>query len=744
MESKKILFITDIFGGLAGAERNLFEIAKRLNNKGYNPIICSLKTVKNGFFTGECKRCGLRTIDLNISRVYSPFVIPWIIKLLFLLKRENIRLILTYHEGADLIGVILSILSGIPAVSSRRDMGYKLTNRIITMYKLINPFFTKIISVSDAAKALIVKREGVHPFKIITVHNGADLDYFSQYVDSLEVKRRLNLSPDKPIVGMLAGYRQIKGHRFFIEAIPKVLRVIQDVQFIIVGGYFDEKGGRLKQDLMDLTEELGISDNVHFYNATPRVNEILKIMDVYVLPSLSEGFSNTLLEAMAAVRPVIATNVGGNPEAVEHGKTGLLVPPANPKALAETILTLLLDKGLAQRMGKEGRRRAEDIFILDTMVQDTKRVYEVAMESKRHLKRSLRKSLKLIVDNLLYKLRLVHLYLFLIDRTSSNKTIRILCYHKIEDEEDILDMSVSTAHFEKQLKAIKKFYKILPLSEAINLLKSNGPIPSNAVVITFDDGYKSLYDKAYPIVKKLGVPITVFLIATTIDNKMGIWHDTLCTAIDNANRREVSFDNRTVYTGDQYAKNSFKRDMVAKLKETNEHKKNEVINDLMLQLEKARDKENHRNNTFHLTREEIKEMSQNGVTFGSHTLTHPILNQTPTKLTKKEIIESKSILEKDLEIEIDSFAYPNGIYDNDLRNIVKEAGYRCALTLDFGANKPKNGDIYSLKRINIAESLCTDLFGRFSEPLFICEVLGLNKKLSSPLKFLINDIPPKN
>lgn len=747
-QNRTILFLTDVFGGLGGAERNLFHLAKSFS-KEYRVFICALHSgvllesiikYKNKYFN-EMESRDLKIINLNIKKIYSFDGILKIMRLFYVLKKEKVNLIVTYHETSDFVGAILSLFSGIPAISSRRDMGYKLKKRHIMFYRLIDPFFDRIIAVSDAVKKIIVERERAHPFKINVVYNGTDIDYFSKPINISEIKESLKLPKDGTIVGMVGGFRKIKGHKILISAIPSVLKDFPDVQFIFVGSRISSED-KLYEEVVDLLRELRISENVHFIESTTRINEIFKIIDIFVLPSLSEGFSNTIIEAMAAGKPVIATNVGGNPEAIDHGKTGLLVPPSDPIALSDAIKTLLRHKDLAKSMGEEGRKKAEKYFALDTTLENTKDVFESVIYSRIHRRKLLNrsvivKSIKLMISNLLYRSGLLK-YILSNKKMVSNKNIKIVCYHKVEDDEDPLYMSVSIKNFENQLVTLKKFYKLITLSDAIELLNKKDSTTYNAAVITFDDGYKCIYTNAYPLLKKHGIPATIFLTANVIDNKTHLWYDEICMAIEKTKRKKISFDNKEIYIGNSYAREIFKRYIVNEFKKIDDNKKNELISNLISQLDIG---DKNCVNDLYLTREQILEMAENGVTFGSHSLSHAILNRMPVESASREIIDSKKLLEEHLNIKIEYFAYPDGKYNENLKDIVQKAGYKCALSLlDRHINKTNSIDQYSIDRINISEWMCLNLFNRYSEALFITDIISLSDILP---KFILSAVHNK-
>jgi glycosyltransferase involved in cell wall biosynthesis len=129
---------------------------------------------------------------------------------------------------------------------------------------------------------------------------------------------------------------------------------------------------------------LAVERNVHFLGSRNDVPDLISTFDVAVISSLSEGFSNTILEYMASARPVVATMVGGNPEAVRHGETGLLVPPGDSQALAAAIGTILDDKALAARYGAAGRRKAEELFSLESMIRNYESLFERVLSAKKN------------------------------------------------------------------------------------------------------------------------------------------------------------------------------------------------------------------------------------------------------------------------------------------------------------------------------------------------------------------------
>jgi glycosyltransferase involved in cell wall biosynthesis len=221
----------------------------------------------------------------------------------------------------------------------------------------------RILAVSEATRASLVA-QGYPPRLVDVVHNGIDLAR-AQPV-------RLVDPPTVLHVGRLA---PVKGQRELIRALAR----LDGVRGIFVGEDL-ERGGAYRRELEDEARRLGVLERVVFAGRRDDVPSLLAGCDVFALPSLVEGLPLVVLEAMAQARPVVATPVGGTPEAVVDGETGVLVPPADPLALAEAIGSLVRDRARATLLGENGRRRVEERFSADAM---NKRVLQVYAELAR-------------------------------------------------------------------------------------------------------------------------------------------------------------------------------------------------------------------------------------------------------------------------------------------------------------------------------------------------------------------------
>jgi len=367
--ARKIMFITDVFGEPSGAERNVYLLVTELVKRGYEPIVCCLR---GGELSRATEKQGIVVFDLEMRRLYDLDGMRNMAKLVGVVRKEGVRLVMTYHDSSDLLGWMIKLLTGVPVISNRRDMGYKLKKRHVVAYRLANRSFDRIVTVSRAVKDRIIEREGASAKKIAVIHNGLDLSLYDRddgTSDGRRLKASLGIGDSEQVVGILAALRRIKDHRSFILAASMVLEERPNVKFLLVGHDCQEKDFSYR-NLEEFADQLGVKDRIAYIGPREDIPEVLSMLDVSVLTSLSEGFSNTILESMAAGKPVVATNVGGNPEAVVEGETGYLVPPQDPRALAARIVKLLEQEELAKAMGRAGRERAASMFSLGRAVDE--------------------------------------------------------------------------------------------------------------------------------------------------------------------------------------------------------------------------------------------------------------------------------------------------------------------------------------------------------------------------------------
>jgi len=245
---------------------------------------------------------------------------------------------------------------------------------------------------------------------------------------------------------------------------------------------------------------------------------------------------------------------------------------------------------------------------------------------------------------------------------------------------------------------LRKRCKVISLDDFLEIHRSNAAIPDNAVVLTFDDGYRSNYTEVYPILKKYKIPATIFLTVNMIGTGKVLWSMKVKYALMNTKKQTVQIDAKRWKLSTSSNREQAFQEICKSLKGIPEQLRNHKVDELVTSLDVELDEEKL---PQMLTWEQVREMRDNGITFGAHTLTHPVLTKIPLEDARKEIVESKRVLEEKIQKPVKYFAYPYGTetdFSEDIKNIVRESGYACALTFMGGYND-QNSDIFALGRM---------------------------------------------
>ena len=319
-----------------------------------------------GWLQVECEALGVKTLVMPLA---GPFKLQWFRACLQLVRREQVALIHAHEFSAILCGWIVAKLAGISLVATVHGKSYfgdKLRRR--ETYRLVSRHGA-MVAVSQDLKQFICEKVGVAERRVEVIYNGVAP---AQTVTDQEVqkcKAELEILGCYPVLGVVGSLYPVKGHRFLLEAMPEILRRWPKARLLVIGR------GELDVDLKEQVEQLAIGANVHFLGMRQDVPRLLSVLDAFVLPSLSEGLSLALLEAMASGKPVVATRVGGNPEVIEQGQTGFLVQPEDAKDLAANLVKLLSDAGMVRQFGRQAAERVRQYFSIEQMVDRYRDLY---------------------------------------------------------------------------------------------------------------------------------------------------------------------------------------------------------------------------------------------------------------------------------------------------------------------------------------------------------------------------------
>ena len=375
--------------GVGGTEKQVANLTQRMDRRAFDVSFACMS--RWGEMLKEIEgRQGIAISEYPLESLYelNAFRQQW--RFAQALRRNHTQIVHSYNFYANMFSLPAAKLAGVPGiVASIRDMGVYLSPMKLRAQKLVCRLADRIVVNAGAIRDWLVE-QGYDPRKIVVIRNGVDTSRFVARDDGTALRRELDLPAGVPLVVLLARLNPTKGIEDFLQAAVKVREMHPDAWFLAVGECFTRNAdGQIVVDsayrraLEDRAASLGLADRMRFTGLRKDVPQVLAAAAVSVLPSISEGISNTLLESMAAGVPVVATRVGGTPEVIDDGEHGLLVPVNEPQALADAISRVLGNPALAARLGANGRRRVVEEFSFDAVVRKTERLYRELLAEKR-------------------------------------------------------------------------------------------------------------------------------------------------------------------------------------------------------------------------------------------------------------------------------------------------------------------------------------------------------------------------
>jgi len=381
---KLLKFISNFCIG--GTERQFVNLSRSIDPSRFELHLACLE--RRGELLKEIEMSRIPVSEYRIQRLYHPKTFKEQLGFAARLKQNKIQIIHAYNFYGNVFAIPAARLAGVPVVvAAIRDMGPYLTLMKRRAQKFVCRFADCIVVNAEAIRKWLIA-EGYSEEKIIVIRNGIDLSRFDGKTNGAGLRHELGLPLHAPLVLLFSRLNPLKGVEDFLQAAAIVTGHFPEVRFLIAG---DAIQADYMRDLKGYVVRLGLEKRVVFAGFRLDMPELLSEVAVSVLPSLSEGLSNTLLESMAAGVPVVATDVGGNPEVVEEGVTGLLVPPRNPEAIARALCLLLKDPKLALRLGQAGKKRVIERFSLEHMVRETESLYLNLLKKATHREERLTK-----------------------------------------------------------------------------------------------------------------------------------------------------------------------------------------------------------------------------------------------------------------------------------------------------------------------------------------------------------------
>ncbi|MGK3968363.1 glycosyltransferase family 4 protein [Sorangium sp. So ce118] len=358
---------------VGGLERVVLRLLERTSRERFAPVVCALQ--EPGALAEELARLGVPLVVLSRKPGLDPGL-P--VRLAAWLRREGIRLVHTHNPGPHLYGALAAGLAraasfaggggGPRVIHTKHGRNYPKQKRKVLVNRLAAALTDRVVAVSDDARAVALEVERVDPARVVTILNGVDPEVFRPG-DARAARARLGLPASGYHVGCVARLSPEKDHATLLAAFARLREVRPDAHLTIVGD------GPVRPALEQQAARLGLGGAVLFTGTRGDVAELLPAFDVFALASLTEGISLTLIEAASAGLPIVATRVGGNPEIVQEGETGLLVSPGSPEPLAAALEAIAVRDDRAE-VGMRGRARVIERFGIDQMIRAYEDLYD--------------------------------------------------------------------------------------------------------------------------------------------------------------------------------------------------------------------------------------------------------------------------------------------------------------------------------------------------------------------------------
>ncbi len=372
-DKKTIIFVIDGLG-MGGAERLMIPILGHLDRDRFEVRVCVLQSKGGNPLAEELRALGVPVDLLNVKRLRD---IGALLRLSSYLKERRADIVHTQLEFANILGNISAKRLGLPSVCTVHVMPSLATtikNKLHQQveWMALRLFCDRVITVSEETRRLYIAGSGISAEKLLTIYNGIDLTRFQRLEPDLvraAVRREFNLPDDARLLTTVAVLRAPKGIEYMIRALPAVLAAHPDAWYLIVGD------GEQREALTAETDRMGAGERVVFAGARKDIPRLLSASDIFVLPTLTEALPTVLAEAMACRLPIVASAVGGVPEMVQDGGSGILVQPMQPAELSSACNALLADPDLRSRMGEQGRELVNQKFSIDRQVVQLEKLY---------------------------------------------------------------------------------------------------------------------------------------------------------------------------------------------------------------------------------------------------------------------------------------------------------------------------------------------------------------------------------
>lgn len=361
-KTKILYLITGLNTG--GAELLIKELSKRLDKQRFEVVVVSIAPPGE---VGEIiKKDGGKVLSLNAKFKYNPLIIWQLSKLL---RQENPDILHTHLFHADFLGRVLGKLARVPIIISTHHNTYIGGRMRDFLMRLTNFFSSLDIAVAKTVRESIIKRGIAIKEKIVIIYNGVNFERFTER-DKSDSRRELSIPKDCKVIVSVGRLHKQKGYIYLIDAMRGVVDNQEDTKLYILGE------GKERVILEKRIKENNLDNHIHLVGNVKNVNDYLRAADIFVMPSLWEGFSLVAVEAAYTKLPIVGTSTGILPEIIKEGENGFLVESGNPKVLAEKIKYVLeLPEEKRKEIGKNSCKTVEEKFSIKRMASEYEKLY---------------------------------------------------------------------------------------------------------------------------------------------------------------------------------------------------------------------------------------------------------------------------------------------------------------------------------------------------------------------------------
>ena len=374
-----VLFIIDELCEMGGAERVLLKMVRLMPQQAFR---CSLLTFKIRPEIEELRNIGCPLYVWPLRKTYDWNALKVAGQILRLIRQERVSIVHTFFETSDIWGAMVARISGCPVlISSRRDLGILRSRKHRIAYRMIGHFYDAVLAVSPQVREFCIQTDGLKPARVHTLFNGLEMDPVIGAEGRAVMRRRDAIPENVPVIATVANIRRVKGLDVLVRAARLVCDQHPDTIFLIIGRKSEQEYCR---ELEEMVHSLGLDSNFRMVGSREDVLSLLKMSDVFCLPSRSEGFSNALIEAMACGLPCVATDVGGNREALEDQVSGFIVASEDWQKMGDRLTALLDDRQMAAGMGRHGEAVVRQKFTAEAMMENLVGIYGRLLLARGH------------------------------------------------------------------------------------------------------------------------------------------------------------------------------------------------------------------------------------------------------------------------------------------------------------------------------------------------------------------------